>query len=96
MKVLWKRITDKSSDEDRIHNLALFEIFMTIINNKADCSIKEEVQALCAFAMGCMYPDMQDKHEFDKILFKKDKEIEKIVSNVSDIPSITGGMAGEA
>lgn len=96
MKILWERITDKSTDDDRIHNLALFEIFITIINNKAGCSIEDEAQALCAFAMGCMYPDMQDTDEFKRILFKKDQEIEKIVSNFPGFLPTTGGMAGEA
>ena len=96
MKLNWKAITKDSKDSDKAHNLALFEIFITIINNRSDGSIKEESQALCEFAMMCMFPDIPTQEEYNKIMVKKDREIENIVSSVPDTSSITGVMVGEA
>jgi hypothetical protein len=83
MKFEWKMLRDSDiSFEDKVHNLACFEIVLNILRMKTkagDEDISDEMQALCGFALECMFGDMdlRDEDLFDTIMSLKDKKVHK-------------------
>ena len=83
MNFEWKM--QKNSDptfEDKIHNLACFEIVLNILRMKTKAGeedITDEMQALCGFALECMFGDMDlsDEDLFDTVMSLKDKKVRK-------------------
>ena len=68
--------------EDRVHNLACFEIVLNILRMKTKTGeedISDEMQALCGFALECMFGDMDlsDEDLFDTVMSLKDKKVRK-------------------
>ena len=84
MEFKWKINNNikKTSFDNKIHNLACFEVVLNILKMKckAKDSTDEEVQALCNFALNCMFDkkDLNDEHEFDSIMVFKDAKVTKI------------------
>ena len=83
MKFEWKMSSDKDiTFEDKVHNLASFEIVLNILIMKAkagDDEVSDEMQALCGFALECMFGDMdlRDEDLFGTIMSLKDKKVHK-------------------
>ena len=83
MKFEWKMSKDGDiTFEDRVHNLASFEIVLNILRMKTkagDDEISDEMQALCGFALECMFGDMDltDEDLFETIMILKDKKVHK-------------------
>ena len=83
MNFEWKM--PKNSDptfEDKIHNLACFEIVLNILRMKTKAGeedITDEMQALCGFALECMFKDidLEDEDLFSTIMQLKDKKVHK-------------------
>ena len=70
----------KLSFEDRVHNLACFEIVVNILRMKTKAGeedIAEEMQALCGFALDCMFKDkdLKDDNLFGKIMKLKNEKV---------------------
>ena len=68
--------------EDKVHNLACFEIVLNILRMKTkagDEEVSDEMQALCGFALECMFGDMDlsDDDLFGTIMSLKDKKVHK-------------------
>ena len=68
--------------EDKVHNLACFEIVLNIMRMKTkagDEEISDEMQALCGFALECMFGDMDltDNDVFETIMNLKDRKVHK-------------------
>ena len=87
MNFEWK--LEKNKDltfEDKVHNLACFEIVVNILRMKTksgDEDVSEEMQALCGFALDCMFKDNNiDDDMFDDIMDLKDKKVHKFRSNI--------------
>ena len=83
----WRVEKDKKlTFEDRVHNLACFEIVLNILRMKTkseDEDIEEEMQALCGFALDCMFKDINiDDDMFDSIMELKDKTVNKFKANM--------------
>ena len=83
MNFEWKMSKDGSlTFEEKVHNLACFEIVLNIFRMKAkagDEDTSDEMQALCGFALECMFGDMDLKDEdlFNTIMGLKDKKVGK-------------------
>ena len=83
MNFQWKMPKDgKSTFEDKIHNLACFEIVLNIFRMKTkagDEDTSHEMQALCGVALECMFGDMDlaDGDLFETIMSLKDKKVGK-------------------
>ena len=80
MNFEWKMEKGKElSFEDRVHNLACFEIVLNILRMKAvnDDDISDEIRALCGFALECMFgeKDLEDEELFESIMTLKDKNV---------------------
>ncbi len=82
MNFEWRMERDKElTFEDRVHNLACFEIVLNILRMKAkagDDDIKDEIQALCGFALECMFKGKEleeDDDLFDRIMHLKNKNV---------------------
>ena len=80
MEFKWKVERGKKLNfEDRVHNLACFEIVINILRMKTKSgndNVKEEMQALCGFALDCMFKDrVLDDELFDDIIKLKDKKV---------------------
>ena len=77
---------EELSFEDRVHNLACFEIVLNILRMKAvnDDDVGDEIQALCGFALECMFgeKDLEDEDLFDSIMILKDKNVHNFRANV--------------
>ena len=61
MSFVWKMPKDKKpSFDDKVHNIACFEVVLNILKMKltAGEDIEDEVQALCGFALECMFGDV--------------------------------------
>ena len=68
--------------EDKVHNLACFEIVLNILRMKTkakDEDVDQEMQALCGFALECMFgdTDLTDEDLFGTIMSLKDKKVHK-------------------
>ena len=78
MNFEWKLEKNKElSFEDKVHNLACFEIVVNILRMKTkagDNNVSEEIKALCGFALDCMFKDTHiDDDMFDDILLRIEK-----------------------
>ena len=87
MNFEWK--LEKNKDltfEDRVHNLACFEIVVNILRMKTksgEDDVSEEIQALCGFALDCMFKDTHiDDDMFNSIMKLKDKTVDKFKDNM--------------
>ena len=98
MNFEWKMNEDKEPTfDDKVHNLACFEIVLNILRMKAqagDDDTGEEVQALCAFALECMFGDidLSDEDFFDSIMKLKDKKVNKFRSSLLKDIGIPGDI----
>ena len=83
MNFEWKMPKDgKSTFEEKVHNLACFEIVLNIFRMKTkagDEGTSDEMQALCGFALECMFGDMDlsDGDLFETIMSLKEKKVGK-------------------
>ena len=83
MNFEWKMPKDGNiTFEERVHNLACFEIVLNILRMKTkagDENISDEMQALCGFALECMFGDtnLEDDNMFSNIMQLKDKKVHK-------------------
>ena len=80
MNFEWKLEKNKKlTFEDRVHNLACFEIVVNILRMKTKSGVNDvsdEMQALCGFALDCMFKDIIiDDELFDSIMELKDKTV---------------------
>ena len=79
----WKMPTDGNiTFEEKVHNLACFEIVLNIFRMKSkagDEDTSDEMQALCGFALECMFGDVDltDNDLFETIMALKDKKVGK-------------------
>jgi len=74
------------SFEDKVHNLACFEIVLNILRMKSiagDNDTQDEIQALCGFALNCMFGDADiDDDLFSSIMQLKDKKVHQVRSSI--------------
>ena len=83
MNFEWKMPKDGNSTfDEKVHNLACFEIVLNIFRMKTkagDEETSDEMQALCGFALECMFGDMDltDDDLFKTIMGLKDKKVHK-------------------
>ena len=83
MNFEWKMPKDgKTTFEEKVHNLACFEIVLNIFRMKSkagDEDTSDEMQALCGFALECMFGDVDltDNDLFETIMTLKDKKVGK-------------------
>ena len=68
--------------DDKVHNLACFEIVLNILRMKTKSGeedIADEMQALCGFALDCMFgdTDLDDEDLFSAIMQLKDRKVHK-------------------
>ena len=80
MNFEWKLEKNKElTFEDKVHNLACFEIVVNILRMKTKAGeddVGDEMQALCGFALDCMFKDILiDDDMFDSIMELKDKAV---------------------
>tara|TARA_R100000008_G_scaffold37884_1_gene21585 strand:+ start:478 stop:819 length:342 start_codon:yes stop_codon:yes gene_type:complete len=106
MKFVWK--IPKNGDptfEDKIHNIACFEVVLNILRMKCkmDDDVSDEVQALCGFALNCMFDDndLDNEDMFEAIMDLKDKQVGKFRNKIfKDMgisePSTNNSQIGEA
>ena len=79
----WKMPRDSEpSFDEKIHNLACFEIVLNILRMKTksgDNDIDSEMKALCGFALECMFgdTDLENEDMFSTIMKLKDKKVNK-------------------
>ena len=79
----WKMPRDGDiTFDEKVHNLACFEIVLNILRMKTkagDEDIDQEMQALCGFALECMFgdTDLSDEDLFRTIMSLKDKKVRK-------------------
>ena len=81
MNFEWKmpRDGDPSFDE-KIHNLACFEIVLNILRMKTranEDNVESEMEALCGFALECMFggADLENEDMLSTIMQLKDKKV---------------------
>jgi hypothetical protein len=83
MDFKWKMSRDgENTFDEKVHNLACFEIVLNILRMKTKAGeedIEYEMQALCGFALECMFPDtdLSDGDLFGTIMQLKDKKVRK-------------------
>ena len=87
MSFEWKLEKGKElTFEDKVHNLACFEVVVNILRMKTksgENDVSEEMQALCGFALDCMFRDIHiDDDLFDSIMKLKDKTVDKFKTNM--------------
>ena len=93
MSFEWKLEKGKKlTFEDKVHNLACFEVVVNILRMKTksgENDVSEEMQALCGFALDCMFKDINiDDDMFDSIMALKDKTVNKFKANMLKKPGI--------
>ena len=100
MNFEWKRIKNKSSFEDKVHNLACFEVVINILRmkTKANEDPSNEIEALCTFALEYMFlndklTDLSDKGTFDLIMTLKDKKVDKFISKLLKDMGVPTGIS---
>ena len=82
MNFKWIMPKDKQLKfQDKIHNLACFEIVLNIMRMKINANedTSDEMQALCGFALECMFgdTDLSEEELFESIMDLKDKKVDK-------------------
>ena len=79
----------KLTFEDKVHNLACFEVVVNILRMKTkagDDDVGDEMQALCGFALDCMFKDIPiDDDLFESIMELKDMGVPE---SIMDSPEI--------
>ena len=95
----FERKLEKNKDlsfEDKVHNLACFEIVVNILRMKTkagDDDVSDEMQALCGFALDCMFKDILiDDDMFDSIMELKDKAVYAVRAKMLISVCIPEGM----
>ena len=77
---------EELSFEDKVHNLACFEIVLNVLRMKAvkDDDVGDEIRALCGFALECMSgeKDLEDEELFERIMILKDKNVLNFRTNM--------------
>lgn len=91
MKFEWKLEKGKKlTFEDKVHNIACFEIVLNILHmkTKAGEDVSEEIQALCFFALECMFKDndLGKDDLFEAVMKLKKKEVDNFRSRALGIP----------
>ena len=77
----WKMEKGKEPTfDEKIQNLACFEVVLNILRMKTkagESDISMEMQALCGFALECMFKDidLDDEDLFKNIMDLKDKKV---------------------
>ena len=97
MSFEWKLERGKElTFEDRVHNLACFEVVVNILRMKTktgEHDVSEEMQALCGFALDCMFKDIIiDDDLFESIMELKDKAVYDVRSKMLKASGIPEGM----
>jgi len=96
MKFEWKlRKKSKLTFNDKIHNLACFETVLNIMRMriKSDLETFEEMEALCGFALECMFGDsVQDDKLFNKVMDLKDEKVNKFKSKLLQEMGVPGDV----
>ena len=77
---------EELSFEDKVHNLACFEIVLNVLRMKAvnDDDVGDEIQALCSFALECMFgeKDLEDEELFERIMTLKEDSVADFRTNM--------------
>ena len=99
MNFEWKMEKGKElSFEDRVHNLACFEIVLNILRMKArdNDDVTDEIRALCGFALECMFgeKDLEEDGLFESIMILKDKNVNNFRSSALKRMGIPKEMVG--
>ena len=97
MNFEWKLEKNKElSFEDKVHNLACFEIVVNILRMKTKAGeddVGDEMQALCGFALDCMFKDTPiDDDMFESIMELKDKAVYAVRAKMLKASGIPEGM----
>ena len=97
MNFEWKLEKNKElSFEDRVHNLACFEIVVNILRMKTKAGeddVSEEMQALCGFALDCVFKDtLIDDDMFESIMELKDKAVYAVRAKLLRASGIPEGI----
>ena len=87
MNFEWKLEKNKElTFEDKVHNLACFEIVVNILRMKTKAGeddVSEEIQALCGFALDCMFKEnVIDDELFSSIMKLKDKTVHNFKASI--------------
>ena len=88
MNFEWKLEKNKKlTFEDKVHNLACFEIVLNILRMKTKAGepdVSEEIQALCFFALECMFKedDLDNIEFFKTIMSLKEKKVTIFKDNI--------------
>ena len=87
MSFEWKLEKGKKlTFEDKVHNLACFEVVVNILRMKTktgENDVSEEIRALCGFALDCMFKDTHiDDDMFDSIMELKEKTVSKFKTDI--------------
>jgi len=97
MNFEWKLEKNKElSFEDKVHNLACFEIVVNILRMKTragDDDVGDEMEALCGFALDCMFKGIIiDDDMFESIMELKDKAVYAVRAKMLKASGIPEGM----
>ena len=88
MNFEWKMPKDgKTTFEDKVHNLACFEVVLNILIMKTKAGeedLTDEVQALCGFALECMFKGsaLDNDELFESIMLLKNSTVHKFRKNI--------------
>ena len=88
MNFEWKMAKgEELSFEDKVHNLACFEIVLNILRIKAtskEDDVGDEVRALCGFALECMFgkKDLEDEDLLERIMTLKEDSVADFRTNM--------------
>ena len=96
MNFEWKLEKNKElTFDEKVNNLACFEIVINILRMKSrsgEENVAEEMQALCGFALDCMFKDnVIDDDLFDVIMKLKDKKVYKFRANALKDAGVPSG-----
>ena len=77
--------------DDKVHNLACFEVVLNILRMKTmagDKDVSQEMQTLCFFALESMFRDsnLDDSDFFETIMHLKEKKVNKVKAEMLGIP----------
>jgi hypothetical protein len=94
MELKWKKIDTNSTDKDKAHNLAMFEILLHFIIEKSSQGVSFELEArgLCHYMLMSMYPDNLSDKRFKDIIELKSEKVYEIMGEAS----LLSGEYGEA
>ena len=77
--------------DDKVHNLACFEVVLNILRMKTmagDKDVSQEMQTLCFFALEAMFSDsnLEDGDLFETIMRLKEKKVNKVKADMLGVP----------